>query len=258
MATATPTTVFNKFKALEVEGDLDVTFKIDDVVENAMQHVPGNGANKGLVGDIVKAVVAALLPSLQSLAAQLKQVPVAGKVKAAVVEHDRRLTELEQYSRRDNIVIRGVPEREEAEDTSAIVVEVAKTEGVEISVGDISTSHRVGRKSQTMQAKPRPIVARFVRRDVRTKILRQKRKLNESESHRGVYVTEHLAPGRVKLFHAVKNDEKTEKVWTIDGKVFCTLKGSDRKHTIVGPDDLFRHLGWSEERLTGSGLFVDV
>ena len=69
---------------------------------------------------------------------------------------------------------------------------------------------------------------------------------------------EHLAPGRAKLLQAVKQDDQVEKTWTIDGKVHCVLKGDPRKHIIHGPDDLFRQLGWSEDKMKQSGLFTDV
>ena len=49
---------------------------------------------------------------------------------------------------------------------------MAAAAGVVVTNGDISTSHLVGRLGNARGGKPRPIVARFVRRDTRTGILR--------------------------------------------------------------------------------------
>ena len=163
----------NKFATLEDEGDADVSFKITEVVEGAMQLVPDReGGNRQLVGDIVKTVVAALLPMVQSIAHQLVSSPQVSvqKVQATVQNHDNRLDEVEQYSRRDNIIMRGVPEND-GESTNAVVIGVAASAGVVVSEADISTSHRVGRHQPN---KMRPIVARFVRRDLRTQFLRSR------------------------------------------------------------------------------------
>ncbi|XP_071481462.1 uncharacterized protein [Diadema antillarum] len=241
-------TISNKFAILEDEGDTDLSFKINEVVEGAMQLVPDReGGNKQLVEEIVKAVVAALLPMVQSIAHQLVSGPQV-QVQATVQNYENRLDEVEQYSRRDNVIMRGVPEND-GESTNAVVIDVAASAGVAVSEADISTSHRMGRPQPN---KMRPI-ARFVRRDLRTQLLRSKRKLKDSEQHKDMIIMEHLSPVRAKLLQAVKQDENAEKVWTIDGKVHSTLKSDPhKKHIIHGPDDLFKRLGWSEDKLKKS------
>ena len=95
--------------------------------------------------------------------------------KNPMAQHDFRIDEVEQYSRRDNIVVHGLKE-EDGESTNDVVIAVAAAAGVAITNGDISTSHRVGRPDNANRGgKPRPIVVRFVRRD--TRFLRNKKKL---------------------------------------------------------------------------------
>ena len=206
---------------------------------------------------IVKAVVAALMPMVQSLSAQIQSSPQISveKVQTVVQKHDNRLDEIEQYSRRDNVVLRGVAE-DAGESTNQRVMEIAAAAGVTVTEANISTSHRVGRPQPN---KTRPIIARFVRRDLRTDLLRNKRKLKDTSS-KDVMVGEHLSPGRAKLLQIVKQDENTEKVWTIDGRINCTLKNDPqrKKFVISSPEDLFRQLGWKEDKLKQSGLFVDI
>ena len=111
--------VANKLQALPVEDDVDITSKIEDVVASAMALIPdrprGRGtaaatrdSSKELVGKIVKAVVAAVLPMIHSLSTQIATTTHISKEKTqAVLQlHDNRLDDVEQYSRRDNIVFR--------------------------------------------------------------------------------------------------------------------------------------------------------
>ena len=63
----------------------------------------------------------------------------AGKVKVALQKHDNRLDEIEQYSRRDNIVVHGLPEQD-GECANDVVIAVAAAAGVVVTNGDISTS----------------------------------------------------------------------------------------------------------------------
>ena len=111
---------------------------------------------------------------------------------------------------------------------------MAAAAGVVITNGDISTSHRVGRPGNARGGKPRPIVARFVRRDTRTGILRSKKKIKGHAAYNGVFVSEQLSPMRAKLLHAVKNDADTARTWTIDGKIFCTKRADpDGKRYVL-------------------------
>ena len=56
--------------------------------------------------------------------------------------------ELEQYTRRDCMEIRGIPEisSDTREDTNEIVVELGRKIGVDLKKEDISTSHRLPSK----------------------------------------------------------------------------------------------------------------
>ncbi|CAH3179844.1 unnamed protein product, partial [Porites lobata] len=56
--------------------------------------------------------------------------------------------ELEQYSRRDCLEIRGIPKNSSGmrEDTNKIVIELGRKIGIELKKEDISTSHRLPSK----------------------------------------------------------------------------------------------------------------
>ena len=82
-----------------------------------------------------------------------------------------RNDELEQYTRRDNVKIHGLP-KSDNEDTIEQVVQLAKKAGVVIDANDISIAHRL--PGNRHANKPRTIIAKFVRRVKRTDLMRKK------------------------------------------------------------------------------------
>ena len=89
-----------------------------------------------------------------------------------------KLDEVEQYGRRQNLEIVGVPIQEN-EDTNALVIEVAKLLEVEVLPDQISTSHRLPINPNSKISKTSPIIVRFVNRDIRNKLYAN-RKLTRS------------------------------------------------------------------------------
>ena len=49
------------------------------------------------------------------------------------------------------------------------------------------------------------------------------------------------------MIRAIRGDEKVHRTWTIDGKIFCSLK-SNQQHRIrmSTPEHLFAKLDWTE------------
>ena len=78
---------------------------------------------------------------------ELKEELSAATQKLSAAE--RKIQQLEAYSRRNNLTISGIPETE-GEDTDRLVLDVAKSAGVMLSPDDIDVPHRLGRqKKQT-------------------------------------------------------------------------------------------------------------
>ena len=99
-----------------------------------------------------------------------------------VYRHEYEIDDQEQYSKRDNVLTKGIPE-ERGENTNDIVCSVAQAVGVPCEEKDISTSHRIGQWARA-GSKPRPFMAKFVRHDTRTQMLRNKKELKKVQ---GVY-----------------------------------------------------------------------
>ena len=130
------------------------------------------------------------------------------QLKQAVNMNIQEIDNLEQYSRRENIRIHGVPEPQgKKDDGEEVVVELAEKLGVNIESYDIQRAHRLGRKRSPL-AKPCPIIARFVKYKHRNDILFSKSKLKNCNNGKfnNAFITEDLTPLRSKLLNYVKND----------------------------------------------------
>ena len=97
------------------------------------------------------------------------------KIKKQTQLQHLKLDELEQYTRKENVRIDGLPETGCNEDTADEVVKLARKVGVTITKNDTSVAHRLpGNRSS---GKPRSIIAKFVRRMIKTEFMRKKSNL---------------------------------------------------------------------------------
>ena len=87
-------------------------------------------------------------------------------------------------------------------------------------------------------------------------MMKGKQALRQNPSRRDVYVNDDLTQLRGRLVREINRDTGVNKVWTIDGRIFCTQYEDDRevKRFVDSPGDLFK-LGWSEEKVVGLGLY---
>ena len=133
-----------------------------------------------------------------------------------------QLDDLEQYTRRTNIRIYGIPESnvestDSREDTDILSLNFVKEElGVDLKLEDISRSHRVGKRS----SKPRPIIVRLSRHNTKVEILRKRKMLKKNK--RPYNVQEDLTQPRRDILKYLSKDiplNIVDKVWTVDGVI---------------------------------------
>lgn len=144
-------------------------------------------------------------------------------------ELGHRSDELEQYQRRNNLRIFGVPESPN-ESTDAIVLNVAAKMKVDITLSDIDRSHRTGKQSPGNH--PRPIIVKWVSYAKRSEFFRSKRHLKGS----GITVREDLTATRLNLLRTAIDKFGLNNTWTQDG-VIIVLRGNTR-HRIRQIADL--------------------
>ena len=144
-----------------------------------------------------------------------------------------------QYSRRNCLVVSGIAEKR-GEDTDEIIQTFAAEKlGIELEDTDIDRSHRLGKKQV---GKPRPIIVKFVRYNMRRKVMKERRKLRGQ----GMGIQELLTPFTEHLMGKAKALSRKapwlKKVWTWDGRVVCLVQLSEshpeQKITVRNNEDL--------------------
>ena len=149
-----------------------------------------------------------------------------------------KIDEIDQYSRRLNLEFYGVPKVRD-EDVPQIVVNLSKKLGVDIQKHDISTALRMP-KSFRRNSNPPAIIARFMNRDVRNEIYKNRitaKNIAKEEfpvaGMSKLYVNENLTNARKKLLWMTKQKAKELKyssTWTMNGKIYVRKnENSDSK-----------------------------
>ena len=114
---------------------------------------------------------------------------------------DRALDRQEQYSRRNCQLIHSTDE-ENQENTAEVAINALKKEmGKEITHLDIDRSHRLGNRKLD-KSKPRPIIIKFSRYNVRARIFKNKRKLKGKRTS----VTESLTKTRMEKLEKARKE----------------------------------------------------
>lgn len=124
--------------------------------------------------------------------------------------------EFQEYSYSFNIKILGVPElsdREKAEDTSNLCVNLFNKMGAEVSIRDIDIAHRVSFRDNSRTG-PKPIVCKFIRRLARNEVMSKRKEgssvdpstigLHEGSDMSNVLLLDHLTPRLQQLYSKAK------------------------------------------------------
>ena len=169
---------------------------------------------------------------------------------------ENRVDELEQYSRREDLVISGIelknrsyarvtrtgqnddkneggPIEEQESVETQVINEFAKRD-VLLKSEDISACHTLGKKEP---GKTNPIVIRFVSRKTKIDILRNSKKLKDpqNESWPKIYVNEHLTKLNASIARKARFLRKQQKIvstWTRNCTVFIKYN-IDIEHTRI-------------------------
>ena len=127
---------------------------------------------------------------------------------------DKQLDKQEQYSRRNCILIHGIPENK-GEDTDKEILKVINDDIDEnVSITDIDRSHRIGMFIQGNR-NPRPVIVKFARYHVRRKVFSNKKNLKGKP----VSITESLTAKRMEILKKARDEKGFKNVWTYDGSI---------------------------------------
>lgn len=141
--------------------------------------------------------------------------------------HDlsNKVESLEQYSRKNNLRIFGVP-KTEGEDTESTVIKLIKDKlNISILPNDIDCCHRLKEK----EGQHPPIIVKFWRRVLRNKIFFAKSKLKGSK----IVIREDLTQQRAYMVKQLLKRTGRNTVYTVNGNIFVKFSGKINKISSI-------------------------
>lgn len=147
-------------------------------------------------------------------------------LKKQIAKLESKVKSLENYSRRNNIVIHGIPYSNE-ENVMEVAQKAGKLVGVSLEPRDIDIAHRLRSKNEKL---PPPFIIKLVNRYKKFEIMAQARKLKPTAEKIGgekktkVFFNDHLTPEAQHILTAAKEISNQVKVWSRNGEVFCQGK----------------------------------
>lgn len=205
--------------------DQDFDHKLQSSIQGAMLKVLQEPGNENFLKSADTAIIVTKLAD--SIARQLKESMLFNynaiheyenkveKIETDMKDFQRfennKLDQLEQYQRLENIRIFGLEECDN-EKTDTVVVNFVNEKlrlAEPITAFDIVISHRLGKNR--VLGKPRPIIARFVRRTVRNNILASRKKLKGTK----IGISVDLTQSRQQLLTYLQTEYKSRNcAWT--------------------------------------------
>ncbi|KAK7484103.1 hypothetical protein BaRGS_00024715 [Batillaria attramentaria] len=159
-----------------------------------------------------------------------EEVAAEAKTLAAIAE--RRVNDLEQYGRRNNVRILGVPESK-GEDCEKQVLDIFRKNLRLRDMGnmDIEAAHRVGQHPQSQRGpqqkspKARPIIVRFVNRKAADTVLYNRRMLKGT----AFVITEDLTRANFALLNYCWDHPEVDDAWSKRGAIYAKRGSRIRK-----------------------------
>ena len=162
---------------------------------------------------------------------------------------EQRIDSLEQYTRRDDVVITGFrtapaplsrivsesisEERNEhasqniQESVEDQIVTFLNDNGIPLHKSDISACHTIGKREKD---KSQPIILRFVNRKTKMMLLKNGYKLKDLTTPEKVYINEHLSKKNAEIARMARELRKRNKImstWTRNCSVFIKIQHPD-------------------------------
>ena len=210
--------------------------------------------------------IKAIEESLEKLKKEISDLKNTHEVPQAPTENPYRTQDLtyqvntlEQYTRRNSVRFHNIPSSEN-EDTSDLIMQVCQSLNLPINRQSIDVSHRVKARNAKPNV-PEPIIVKFVRREDKISVIKNKRKLSDTD-HKDVFIHEDLTSIWRKMLEVIKRDlETNQSVFTKYGKIFLRTQVDNntvRSKLLVDTYADFIKLGFTADQCRFIGLFDNL
>ena len=180
------------------------------------------------------------------------------KLEQRIIEFESSTNNLEQYGRRNNIVISGIPDSVDTNTLEDSVTEILSDIGVNVTSSDIEACHRIGKKDKRINSSK--TIIRFVNRKHAKGALFNKKKLKQNRKNYSFnpknnpfFISENLTRMNEQLAYQgrkLKRNNLVHACYTRDGIV--TIKINDHSkaikiHHMKDLWDLFPNFDFDDE-----------
>jgi len=204
---------------------------LQDKLTQALASLDKSSSASKKVDETAAATLSGISEELTVIKKELSQLKDdLATVTLSLQKQEESLDELEQYSRRNCLILHGVKEVPR-EDLMKTVLGVFRDKlGIDLLPDKIDRVHRLGVRernrtaAQMVQQGKRAIIIRFVAYRDRDVIWRAKRKLKNT----GILLTESLTAKRLKLLQQVKERYGQRNSWSLDGRIFVLIGNTKR------------------------------
>lgn len=140
-------------------------------------------------------------------------------------QYSAKVDSLEQYSRRNNICIFGVPENNN-EDVEEIVNDIIINKmKINLPSNYIDACHRVGKKTNTS----RPIIVKFISNKYKNIVYYGKSNLKKTK----IIIKEDLTTTRYECMKKLLTTYGVKNVWSRNGEIFYKNKDTVHRQTLL-------------------------
>lgn len=138
-----------------------------------------------------------------------------------------QLNDFENYQRKENLRIIGIPESK-TEVSKTVVTEFFQKRDFKVKEADIHIAHRVGKKDGT---RPRAMIVRLFDRNKRDSVIKERRKLKGS----GITIAEDVSAMTMKTLMRVQRSDGIDNAWIWNGKIFARHRSNPSVSFVVKP-----------------------
>ena len=165
-------------------------------------------------------------------------------------EMERDIVELQQYVRRNNIEIVGIPESVQQEDLEEKVIELASELSITLTKNDIEACHRLAKKprdNDKNSSQPRRTIVRFVNRKHSESFLKRKKNLKNLNLSRinlnrhRIFINNNLCNYNRMIWGCAKrlfDKNLISRFWTYNGIITIKVSDDDVPNKIGHISDL--------------------
>ena len=171
-----------------------------------------------------------------------------------IFENETELNKLNQYTRRENLEIVGIPRNIGQRDLESHAIKIFNAMGVECNSYDIAACHRLNKKDSSGN---KLTIVRFICRKKVIEILSNKKKLSEDQiknklNKKEYFIQENLSPMNRQIMDSciyLRKKKQLTSCWSFNGTINIKITDDDeeKQKKLYHYEDIFYYIKKAED-----------